>query len=267
MVARSAGLVIFVSSIAGLTTGRKSPRISCTHGSVTHGAASRQEPTVRPERHAIMDNRPTATDATTTPRGRKHSATGELTTIWKVKPGHQKQIREALETLDNWPLAEKAHAGEPIGTLRDRRWVLFDDDSRMLFATNYDGEWVPHIEAFTEHNAAAFEVIFTHIEGWPELGLSDPGVFDYIIEHRLTAIEYMHFYDGTVHEIRKALALQKSFDKLIDSPAFQLAAASSQLRRARAQRRLPRYLLHAVLQRRYRTAHQRWRGSSHGPCG
>ncbi|MBT2234295.1 hypothetical protein [Nonomuraea sp. NEAU-A123] len=28
-----------------------------------------------------------------------------------------------------------------IGTLHDARWVLFDDDTRLLFATNFDGDW------------------------------------------------------------------------------------------------------------------------------
>ena len=155
--------------------------------------------------------------------GRKQGATGELTTFWKVKPGHEKQIREALETLNRWPLEQKTHAGRLIGTLHDRRWVLFDNDTRMLFCTNYDGEWDPYIEAFAEHNAPAFNMIFEHIEGFPEKGLHDPNVLDYIIDHQETAVEYMRFYGGTVEEIRAALALKQAFDKLIDSPGFQQA--------------------------------------------
>jgi hypothetical protein len=171
-----------------------------------------------------MTDQATSQAQTAEPRpGRKQGATGELTTIWHVKKGHEQQLRAALETLDKWPIEEKAHAGNLIGTLHDRRWVLFDDDTRMLFTTNYDGEWVPYIEAFAEHNAAAFNMIFTHIEGWPEKGLNDPGVFDYIIAHQLTAIEYMRFYDGTVQEIQAALALQKAFEELLDSSTFQEA--------------------------------------------
>ncbi|MGY0497411.1 hypothetical protein ACWZHB_02800 [Nocardia sp. FBN12] len=171
-----------------------------------------------------MADQSTSEQATEAPRpGRRQGATGELTTFWHVKPGHEKQIRSALETLDTWPIEEKTFAGELIGTLHDRRWVLFDDDTRMMFSTNYDGEWVPYIEAFAEHNAAAFEMIFNHIEGWPELGLQDPGVFEFILAHQATAIEYMRFYDGTVQEIRKALSVHHAFDRLIDSPAFQAA--------------------------------------------
>ena len=171
-----------------------------------------------------MSDESAASTSTAKPRpGRKQGATGELTTFWTVKKGHEEALRQALETLDNWPIEEKTFAGEKIGTLHDRRWVLFDDDTRMLFATNYDGEWVPYIEAFAEHNAAAFNMIFTHIEGWPEAGLNDPKVFDFIVAHQSTAKEYMRFYDGTVQEIRRALALQNAFNELIESAAFRQA--------------------------------------------
>jgi hypothetical protein len=79
----------------------------------------------------------------------------------------------------------------------------------------------PYIEAFAEHNAAAFEAIFAHIEGFPDGGMHDPGLLDYVTAHQVTAVEYMRFYEGTVHQIQRALALQKAFDALIDSPAFQ----------------------------------------------
>jgi hypothetical protein len=169
---------------------------------------------------------PTTQDSTGTPRtrpGKKQGATGELTTFWRVRKGHEQQLRAVLEGLDRAPLEAKAHAGMLIGTLHDRRWVLFDDDTRMMFCTNYDGEWDPYIEAFAEHNAPAFEAILAHIEGYPEGGMQDPGFLDYLIAHQVTAVEYMRFYDGTVHEIQRALALQKAFDALIDSPGFQQA--------------------------------------------
>lgn len=153
--------------------------------------------------------------------GKKQGQTGELTTFWNVKKGHEKQIRQVLEELDRWPIEEKAFAGRRIGTLHDRRWVLFDNDTRMMFATNYDGQWDPYIDAFAEHNAQAFDMIFEHIEGWPAAGLRDPGILDFIVAHQPTAVEYMRFYDGTVREIQKALALKKAFEKVIESSAFR----------------------------------------------
>lgn len=162
--------------------------------------------------------------------GKKQGLTGELTTFWNVKKGHEKQLRQTLEALDKWPIEEKAFAGRRIGTLHDRRWVLFDDDARMMFSTNYDGEWDPYIAAFAEHNANAFDMIFAHIEGWPAAGLHDPGILDYIVAHQETAIEYMRFYDGTVQEIRKALELKAAFDKLVDTPAFKKAMSDPALK-------------------------------------
>ncbi|MFF1412058.1 hypothetical protein ACFVX6_20185 [Streptomyces sp. NPDC058289] len=170
----------------------------------------------------MADDRTAAQTQRTRP-GKKQAATGELTTFWKVKEGHEKQLREALETLEKWPIEQKAHAGALIGTLHDRRWVLFDNDTRMMFCTNYDGEWDPYIEAFAEHNAPAFDMIFQHIEGFPAGGMRDPGILDYLIDHQETAVEYMRFYDGTVPEIQQALTLKKDFEALLDSPEFQRA--------------------------------------------
>ena len=169
-----------------------------------------------------MSDQPSSQAVRTRP-GRKQGHTGELTTIWQVKKGHEAKLRATLEQLDKWPIEQKGNAGALIGTLHDRRWVLFDDDTRMLFATNYDGEWDPYIEAFAEHNAEAFNIIFEHIEGWPEKGLRDPTVFDYIIDHQVTALEYMRFYDGTVQEIQSALRVKKAFDELAADPKFQSA--------------------------------------------
>jgi hypothetical protein len=162
--------------------------------------------------------------------GYKQGLTGELTTFWNVKKGHEKQLRQVLEGLNQWPMEERAYAGRRIGTLHERRWVLFDNDTRMLFCTSYDGEWDPYIEAFAEHNAKAFDVIFAHIEGWPSAGLKDPGIFDYIVAHQVTATEYMRFYDGTVKEIQNALKLQKAFNKLIDTQEFREAISNPALK-------------------------------------
>lgn len=155
--------------------------------------------------------------------GKRQGQTSELTTFWKVKQGHEKQLAAVLDALEQTPMEKRRYAGDRIGTLHERRWVLFDDDTRLMFSTSYDGEWDPYIEAFAEHNADAFNAIFAHIEGWPALGLKDPGIFDYIVEHQATAREYMRFYDGTVKHIQKSLKLQKAFDKLLDTPKFREA--------------------------------------------
>ena len=155
--------------------------------------------------------------------GLKQGATGELTTFWRVKKGHEKQLRHVIEQLRALPHDRKSRVGLDIGTLHDSRWVLFDDDTRMMFATNYDGEWDPYIDAFAEHAVDLFHAIFAHIEGFPEQGMKDPAILDYVIDHQQTAAEYMRYYDGTASEIRAALALKAAFDRLLDTPSFQQA--------------------------------------------
>jgi hypothetical protein len=117
--------------------------------------------------------------------GKKQGVTGELTTIWDVKEGHEKQLRDVLEMLQRVPWEDKARPGALIGTLHDSRWVLFDDDTRLMFSTNYDGEWDPYIEAFAEHSANLFDAVFAHVEGFPAGGMHDPAVIDYVLDHQV----------------------------------------------------------------------------------
>jgi hypothetical protein len=35
-----------------------------------------------------------------------------------------------------------------VGTVHDMRFVLMDNDTKMLFATAYDGDWDPYIDDF-----------------------------------------------------------------------------------------------------------------------
>jgi hypothetical protein len=56
--------------------------------------------------------------------GKKQGATGDLTTFWHVKNGHERQLRAVLEGLDQASLEDKAHAGMLIGTLHDIDYVL-----------------------------------------------------------------------------------------------------------------------------------------------
>ena len=35
-----------------------------------------------------------------------------------------------------------------VGTLHEMRFVFFDNDTRMLFATSFDGDWDTYIDDF-----------------------------------------------------------------------------------------------------------------------
>ena len=57
--------------------------------------------------------------------------------------GGAKRLRALLQLLDgNFAGADK------VGTVHDMRFVFFDNDTKLLFATAYDGDWDPYIDDF-----------------------------------------------------------------------------------------------------------------------
>jgi len=71
--------------------------------------------------------------------GRRQGAVSELTIIVPFAEGGAKRLRGVLELLNgNFDGAEK------VGTVHDMRFVFLDNDSKLLFATAYDGDWDPY---------------------------------------------------------------------------------------------------------------------------
>ncbi|MDT0452811.1 hypothetical protein [Streptomyces hesseae] len=79
--------------------------------------------------------------------GLKQGRTHEFTLFFNVKPGQGQQIREVFQQPGFEKRREEMNTR--IGTLHDARWVLFDDDTRLMFATNFDGDWDAYIDDFS----------------------------------------------------------------------------------------------------------------------
>jgi hypothetical protein len=52
------------------------------------------------------------------------------------------------------------------------RFVFLDDDSKLLFATAYDGDWDPYIDDFATKIPDYHDILFSCFEGWP--GIRSP---------------------------------------------------------------------------------------------
>ncbi|QYN38857.1 hypothetical protein K1T35_17610 [Pseudonocardia sp. DSM 110487] len=152
--------------------------------------------------------------------GRRQGPTTELTAILNVKPGHEAVLRELLEHSGARPDAERKKLGLEVGTLHEMRWVLFDDDRRLLFCTSFDGDWDLYIEDFVRTSQVTFDTLFVHVEGYPEGGIRDPRAKDWIIEQQISALDYTRLYDATAKQVRKALAVSEAFQEVLDTPEF-----------------------------------------------
>jgi len=142
--------------------------------------------------------------------GRRQGVVSELTVIAPFAEGGAKRLRGVLELLNgNFEGAEK------VGTVHDMRFVFLDNDSKLLFATAYDGDWDPYIDDFATKIPDYMDILFTCFEGWP--GIRSPEVKDFIVRHRLPASAwYVANPDLTVVEARRLQKVGKALDEFLD---------------------------------------------------
>ena len=156
--------------------------------------------------------------ATGAPRpGVNVGSTSEFSLFFRVKLGHGEALREAVEALSNAPGYRSGDYDLPIASIHDARFVLFDDDTRLLFATSFDGSWDAYMEDFASKPLHLFDSIFQHVEGYE--GLPDLAALkEFILNAQVTAAGYSRNYPGTVKEIRKAERVNQAFQQVLDAP-------------------------------------------------
>ena len=145
--------------------------------------------------------------------------TSEFTLFFRVKPGHADALREAIRVLQSHPGYRPGDYQLAIATIHEARFVLFDDDTRLLFATSFDGAWDAYMEDFATSGPTLelFDVVFRHVEGYD--GLPDvAAVQNFVLSAQVTAVGYARNYGGTVKEIRKALRVNTAFQQVLDDP-------------------------------------------------
>ena len=146
--------------------------------------------------------------------------TSEFTLFFHVRPGHQREIREAITALQHSPGYRPGDYDVPIAVIHEARFVLFDDDTRMLFATSFDGPWDSYMVDFASKPLQLFDAIFQHVEGYD--GLPDlDAVKRFILSAQQTAAGYARNYGRSVKEIRKAQRVSDAFQRVLDDPAAE----------------------------------------------
>ena len=98
------------------------------------------------------------------------------------------------------------------------RFVFFDNDTRMLFATAYDGDWDTYIDDFVAKIPDELDLVFSTTEGWP--GLTTPGIKDHIAKFQVAAEAwYVASPYLTVAETKKLERQGKALDDFLDKIA------------------------------------------------
>jgi hypothetical protein len=138
--------------------------------------------------------------------GARQGKVSELTGIIPFAKGGAKRLRGLLQALEG-----NFRGGDAVGTLHDMRFVFLDNDTKLLFATAYDGDFVTNIPN-------SMDLIFCNLEGWP--GIHNPSVKDFIAGHQIAAEAwYVASPNLTVAETRRLERVGKAVEEFLDKIA------------------------------------------------
>jgi len=175
-------------------------------------------------------------------RGLSYGVVSELATYWEVLPGHEDELRAATarfaDVLAEVPLEKNIHTG-----LRDQRHVIFDNGTRLMWATTFENEWDPYFEDFMligiEHflDWMQHTAEYTHVTDWLEssggvekFNRSNPdaeahmkqtvgGLKAIVQSVQSPATGYFNnLSTWTMPQIVKAQHLQEVFQRVLDDP-------------------------------------------------
>jgi len=146
--------------------------------------------------------------------GARLGKVSELTIIVPLAPGGAKRLRAFLKVLRG----NLSQGADKVGTLHTMRFVFFDNDTRLLFATSYDGDWDAYIDDFVTKIPDYLDIIDSAWDGWP--GIRSPGAKDYLAKHQITAEGwYVAHPDLTVAEQARLKRIGKAVDEFLDKVA------------------------------------------------
>ena len=110
-----------------------------------------------------------------------------------------------------------------VGTLHQARYVLFDNGTRLLVATTFDGDWDVYIDDFAaSYILDAWDRFLIHCEGYPDEGkasLTVDEIKEFLTANQVTAADFYVDYPGvTTKEIKRRCALRRPFQKCWTTP-------------------------------------------------
>lgn len=134
----------------------------------------------------------------------------ELSIIVPLAPGGAERLRAFLNFVHN-----NMAGADLVGSVHDMRFVFFDNDTRLLFATAYDGDWDAYIDDFVAKIPGYLDIIDSAWEGWP--GIRSPQAKDYLASHQISAEGWYVSSPGlTVAETRRLERIGKAVDEFLD---------------------------------------------------
>ena len=137
----------------------------------------------------------------------------ELTVIAPLKPGAAASLRQVLGALQVSPDSPI----KQISTIHFARWVIIDNDQRLLFTSNFDGSWDTYLRDFSQKTPDGMDRIFGHCDGYPAGGCRDFEAFkEYVRKHQVpTDLFYAAYPETSVKGVLEALRVKTLTDEFL----------------------------------------------------
>ena len=143
--------------------------------------------------------------------GSREGEVSELTLLFPFSPDAAKRLRAVLKILPGLP----GEGADLVGTVHDMRFVLLDNDTKLLFATAYDGDWDPYVDDFATKVPDYLDLQFSGVPGWP--GIRSPAVKDFLVQHQVQAQGwYVATPNLTVAGTRRLERVGMALDEFLD---------------------------------------------------
>jgi len=147
--------------------------------------------------------------------GLKAGQSNEFTLIMNLKPGGAERLRQKLGSGSQLG-GQNQSLMDRMGTVHDLRYLVFDNDTRLLFASTFDGDWDQYLDDFGAYIPNEIDMIFGEAEGFP--GIRSPDVKDWIVKNQVSSIHFYSAYPNeSVKELWKAVKVKGALDVLLDA--------------------------------------------------
>ncbi|THJ66827.1 hypothetical protein E8P82_07830 [Arthrobacter echini] len=145
--------------------------------------------------------------------GLRSGKVSELTVIADLKPGGAERLQRIFNlTKGNMDGAQR------VSTLHDMRFVFLENNTRILFATAYDGDWDAYINDFATKIPELMDFLFQNAEGWP--GIDSPDVKDFIADRQIDAAGwFVANPQVTVVDVRRMQRTEHALNEFFDAMA------------------------------------------------
>ena len=140
----------------------------------------------------------------------------EMTLITKIIPEKLPVLRQVLAVIGD---PNRPSLIKQIGTIHFARWVIIDNDTRLLFDSNFDGSWDQYLDDFVDNEAlrAGLDRIWGCCEGYPEKGAIDRTNFKAWVRSHQTpaALFYSAYPENTCKDVLRAIGVRDKFVSLL----------------------------------------------------